>query len=118
VSDRGFEIPEDHRDRSQIEGGMRAHQHPDSPSDGEDRPEHEARDSRLLDTSQPLPEVMERRKHGGGYEHGDDPGGQAPSEQFAESFEHVSAEYGFFPEARDDNHGQDGIQSAAQFPAR
>lgn len=80
VSERGFEIPVDDRDGSQIEGGMRKHQHPDSPSGGEERPEYETRDSRLLDTSQPLPEVMERRKRGGSYEHGDDPGGQAPSE--------------------------------------
>ena len=75
VGDCGFEVPVDDRDRSQIEGGMRTHQYPDSPSDSKDRPEYETGDRRLLGTSQPLLEVVERRKQSSRYEHDCDPGG-------------------------------------------
>jgi hypothetical protein len=72
VGDCGFEIPVNDRDRSQIEGGMRTHQHPDPPGDREDRPEYETGDGRLLRTSQPLVEVVDRPKRYGRYEHGHD----------------------------------------------
>jgi hypothetical protein len=54
-----FEIPVNDRNRSQIESGMRTHQHPDPPSDGEDRPECETRNSRLLGTGQSLREIVD-----------------------------------------------------------
>ena len=41
MGDRGFEIQVDDRDGGQIEGGMRTHQHPDSPGGREDRSECE-----------------------------------------------------------------------------
>jgi uncharacterized protein YndB with AHSA1/START domain len=59
VSDRRFEIPVDYRNCSQIEGGMRTHQHPDLSSDCEYRPEYQTDDGSLLHTSQPLVEVMD-----------------------------------------------------------
>src|SRR6202049_4027225 len=110
VSDCGVEIPVDDRDRSQIESGMRTHHRPDPPRDREDRPEYQTRDDRLLGPGQPLVEVVDRPKQCGRYEDGYDLGGWALSEQLAESFEHVPAEYGLFPEPRDDNHGPYGCR--------
>ncbi len=118
VSDCGFEVPVDDRNCSQIEGGMRTHQRPDPASDSEDRPEYETRNSRLLGASQPLPKVVERRKHRSRYEHGHGPGGRAPSEQLAESLEHIPTEYGLFSEARHDNHGQHGCRERSPIPGQ
>src|SRR5438128_2305903 len=83
---------------------MRAHHHPDQARDGEDRPEDETRDRRLLDTRKPQVGVMAQGKHRGReQDNGYFCAGTSPKE-FAEAFEQVPSENGFFSEARADNH--------------
>ena len=92
VSDSGFEVPINYRDRRKIERRMRTHHHPDAARDCEDRPKDEARDHRLFDARQPQVGVMAQGKQRGGEQ---DDGyfcaGPSP-EKLAEAFEQVSSE--------------------------
>ena len=66
MSHVGFEIPVDHRERGQIERGVRKHQHPDPPCDCEDRSEHKPDDRGLFGAGQPLDSVVAQSKPYGG----------------------------------------------------
>src|SRR4029077_3133373 len=87
VSDSGFEVPINYRDRRKIERSMRAHHHPNPARDCEDRPKDEARDNRLFDARKPQVGVMAQGKQRGGEQ---DDGyfcaGRSP-EKLAEAFE-------------------------------
>ena len=104
VSDSGFEVPINYRDRRKIERSMRTHHHPDPARDCKDRPEGEARDHRLFDARQPQVGVMAQGKQRGGEQ---DDGyfcaGPGP-EKLAEPFEQEPSENGLFSEARADDH--------------
>ena len=65
MSDSGFEVPINYRDRRKIERSMRTHHHPDPARDGEDRPEDETRNHRLFDAGKPEIDVMTQGKQRG-----------------------------------------------------
>jgi hypothetical protein len=61
-----FQVPVDDRNCSQVEGGMRDHQHEDAAGECEDCSEYQACDHRLFDAGDSLNEVVERPEQYGG----------------------------------------------------
>jgi hypothetical protein len=118
VGDVGFEIPEDDRERGQVERGVRKHQHPDPACDREDRSEHEPDDRALFDVGEPLLREVPQSKQSSGEQHDQCLGPHAGSEQLAKAFEEVPPEYGLFSEGRTDNHEVHGSWERGRFPAR
>src|SRR5436190_23836337 len=83
VSHAGFEIPVNHGERSQIEGGMGDDQRDDATRDGKNRSKHESDDQRLLDARKSLKRVMRQTEPNGGDQHDGDFRGRALPEKFA-----------------------------------
>ena len=69
VSDLRFEIPIDDRERSQIERGVRTHQHADPARDREDRSLREPDNGGLFGAGEPLDSVVVVSKQRGGEQH-------------------------------------------------
>ena len=65
MCDGGFEIPVNHRERGQVEHGVRNHQHENVARHGEDRSEGEPGDQCLFDAGNSLECVMGQRKSHG-----------------------------------------------------
>src|SRR2546426_2515909 len=107
VGHGGLEIPVDHRERGEVEGGVRAHQHPDPTGASKDGTEHEPDDRGLFGAGEPLERIVRQPKHQRGEEHDERPSAHARSEQLAEALEQVPPEHGLFSETRTDNRSEE-----------
>ena len=106
VGDGRLEIPIDHRQRSQIERGVRDHQHRKLAGYREDACENETGDDGLLGAGKSLGWIVRGTKQCGGEQHDEYLGPRARPEKFAEPFEHPSAEKSFLPETGVDNQNE------------
>src|SRR5258706_10592354 len=92
MSDFDFEIEIDDCERSEVEDGMGAHQHPEPAGEREDRAEDGAGDQGLLGAGKALIEIVQRSEEKRGDDHRDKFRAGIFADELARALEEIAAE--------------------------